>query len=360
MTPLALSLHGMDEARRQQGALLGRLGFGPRTTASRSVRSGRIAELVAYGAPRKGARPVLIVPAPIKTAYIWDLSPERSVVARLMAAGFQVYMVIWQRPQAGEEWMGLAEYADRALLACLDAVAEETGRHEAILAGHSLGGTLSAIFASLHPDRVRALVTLEGPMAFGGGPLEAAVAAAPHATLITGLFGQVPGSFLDLASASADPQTFHLEPLWDAVQSASSPADLRLHLQVRRWTLDESPMAARLFEDVVEALYRENRFAEARLYVDGRLADPRAIRCPIVAVLDPRSRVIPPSSMTAYRTSTGSTHAQILEYRGDRGVALQHVGVLVGGNAHRVLWPRILEAVTESRSARGPDTRVAG
>jgi polyhydroxyalkanoate synthase len=33
---------------------------------------------------------------------------------------------------------------------------------------------------------------------------------------------------------------------------------------------------------------------------------------------------------------------RMLWYQGDVGVALQHVGVLVGRNAHRHLWPEIL------------------
>jgi hypothetical protein len=43
------------------------------------------------------------------------------------------------------------------------------------------------------------------------------------------------------------------------------------------------------------------------------------------AVCDPRSRVVPPPSIEAYRTQTGSNDAQILDYAGDTGVMMQHV-----------------------------------
>jgi polyhydroxyalkanoate synthase len=33
----------------------------------------------------------------------------------------------------------------------------------------------------------------------------------------------------------------------------------------------------------------------------------------------------------------------VLWYEGDVGVALQHVGMLVGSNAHQALWPEILQ-----------------
>lgn len=107
---------------------LDRLGFGPQTMPSRSVRSWRLAHLFAYQAANEQQPAILIVPAPIKTAYIWDLAPGSSAVERFVSAGLQVYMAVWQRPGAGDEGMGLADYADKAICACLDEIYAETGR----------------------------------------------------------------------------------------------------------------------------------------------------------------------------------------------------------------------------------------
>ncbi|HKQ28291.1 MAG TPA: alpha/beta fold hydrolase [Burkholderiales bacterium] len=345
MAPSALApaFFAGDEARRARGVVLDRMGFGPRPQPSRTVWRWRRRHLLAYQPPNRRQGAVLIVPAPIKAPYIWDLAPGASVVERLLSAGLQVYKVVWQRPEAEDESMGLAQYADTALGECLDTMRAETGQTNAFLAGHSLGGTLAAIFASLHPDRVAGLVELEAPIEFGSGRMEAAVASSPHLSVIGASFGNVPGTFLNLASAYADPISFGAQPWLDWLASSASAKTNRLHWQVRRWTLDEAPMARRLFEEVGEMLYRENRFAERRLRLAGRLADPRAIDVPILAVLDPRSRIVPPSSIEAYRSRTGSADVQILEYFGDAGVVLQHVGVLVGRNAHETIWPRIAE-----------------
>ena len=249
--------------------------------------------------------------------------------------------------------MGLEDYASRMILACLDAVSAETMQSKVFVAGHSLGGTLAAIFASLHPERVQGLVELEGPMEFqaGVGRLEAAVAIAPGAGTITETLGNVPGSFMSAASNWADPITFSNEPLLDWLASCRSPTAMATHLRVRRWTLDETPLPRRLFEEVVEPLYRENLFAEGKLVVGRRTAEPRGITAPILAVSDPRSRIIPSCSIEAYRLRTGSRDVQTLEYEGDVGVMLQHVGVLVGDDAHRSLWPRILAWMQD----RSPD-----
>ena len=339
----AQALFASDEARRAQGRVLDRLGFGPEPRPSRTVWRWRGWHLIAYQPPNRRQGAILIVPAPIKAAYIWDLTPGSSAVERLSSAGLQVYMVVWLRPEADDQSMGLAQYAGAALGECLATIRAETGQTQAFLAGHSLGGTLAAIFASLNPDRVRGLIELEAPMEFGSGRMEAAVASGPPLSVIGASFGNVPGTFLNLASAYADPMSFGAQPWLDWLASSASAKSNRLHWQVRRWTLDETPMARRLFEEVGEMLYRENRFAHRRLRVAGRLADPRAIDMPILAVLDPRSRLVPPSSVEAYRSRTGSTDVQVLEYFGDAGVMLQHIGVLVGKNAHETIWPRIAD-----------------
>ena len=85
-----------------------------------------------------------------------------------LRGGARVYLIQWERPGAVEQGFGLAEYADRLLLDCLDAIAMEGGRAPAVVAGHSLGGTLVAIFSALHPERMRGLILLGYvPLHFG-------------------------------------------------------------------------------------------------------------------------------------------------------------------------------------------------
>jgi polyhydroxyalkanoate synthase len=335
-----------DVARRRLGELMDRLGLGPEPTPSRPIGAWATATLRAYPAPARPSaeRPaVLIVPAPIKTADIWDLAPDVSVVRRCLAAGLATFLVDWDDPQAEDEGLGL-DAACQAIVGCLEAVATETGRAKVFMMGHSLGGTLAAIVASQHSARLDGLVELEGPMEFGAdmGTLDAALALAPRADAASPPPGNVPGSFLSAASAWADPLTFSSQPLLDWLRCCHSPAASSIHLKVRRWTLAEKPMPRRLFEEIAQQLYRENRFADGRLAIAGRPAHPHGLTAPILAVSEPHSRIIPRASIEAYRHRTGSRDVEILEYRGDVGVMLQHVGVLVGRNAHRSIWPRIL------------------
>jgi len=349
----------LDRARRRAGRVLEAAGLGPEETPFRVIAGmPGVARLRAYGArgaPGAGP-PLLILPAPIKRSYIWDLLPEVSVVRRCLRRGLRVHLLEWLDPGPEADRLGLADYAERLPLAALRAIAAETGESAAVLAGHSLGGTLAAILASLHPARVRGLALIDSPLAFGperGGPLAKAVAAMPHAAVLRRLAGggpAVPGSFLGLLGAAAAPEVFLLRRWWDLVASLGDaglgdPLAAAIHARVERWALDELAMPGPLFEDVVERLYREDRFAAGRLELgDGRRTGARRLDCPIIAVVNPAGGVVPPASVLAgLAAAPPGPPRRVLRYEGEPGPALQHLGPLVGPGAHLRLWPEIAE-----------------
>src|SRR5260370_1088536 len=130
-----------------QGRLLEWVGLGPIETPSRVVFSERGVSLHAYADSDHLGPVLVIVPAPIKRAYIWDLAPWASVVLRCVRNGLRVFLIEWTEPGAEEQRFGLVDYADRLIRDCLDAVELETGQRRACLAGPSIGGTLPASFA---------------------------------------------------------------------------------------------------------------------------------------------------------------------------------------------------------------------
>jgi polyhydroxyalkanoate synthase len=337
----------IDQTRRWQGRLLDTVGLGPQETAHRVMLAESGFYLKAY-VDRQAKGPVLLmIPAPIKRAYIWDLAPHASAVQRCLSHGIRVYLIDWKTPIAKQQEAGLAEYANRFIVKALEAVAAETGQQRAFVAGHSLGGTFCAIFAALHPQRVQGLILLEAPVRFAqyAGAFAPLVSVAPRAESITHALGNVPGTFLNQMAYLASPTTFGLARWADWLVSLPDAEAVQTHLRVERWTLDEFPLPGRLFEELVEALYREDRFMGGSLMINGLTVAAEEVRAPLLSIVNRRSSVAPPESVLPFHEVVHSPDRQVLWYEGDKGVALQHVGVLVGKNAHQHLWPAIIDWV---------------
>ena len=118
----------VDEARRQIGTALDTMGLGPQETAYEIAAEFAGARLRVYRQDERRNGPVLlIIPAPFKRPYIWDLLPEVSVVRRCLRRGLLVYLLEWLIPTADQDQFGIAEYADRLPIAAVDVIAAETG-----------------------------------------------------------------------------------------------------------------------------------------------------------------------------------------------------------------------------------------
>ncbi len=335
----------LDEMRRHAGRALDRINLGRQETGFEVVFSRPAVRLRVYGKSRKGSPVLLIVPAPIKRPYIWDLSPERSVVRKALDRGFDVYLVEWIETQDDEARFGLEEYALIALGECIETIRSRSHSGRIFLAGHSLGGTFAGIYSACHPEHVRGLVLIEAPLHFAeaSGAFKRMLDAGVPAQAVLQSSRPVPGSLINLMSLWASPETFQHERYLDFVASLGSRADLETHVRVERWTLDELPMPRRLFDDVVEQLYRKDRFMRGELTIGNKRIHPRDVTSPVFAVFDPNSDIIPAASLLAFYEQVGSQDKEAMPYLGDTGVALQHVGALVGENAHRLIWPRIFD-----------------
>ena len=333
----------LDEARRRQGRRLDALGFGPRERLSRVVLQQPGLTLKGYGEPTRTGPVILLVPAPIKRAYIWDLAPGASVVEQCLSREARVYLLHWEEPQPA---FGLAHYADRFLRACADVIGAETGQERLFLVGHSLSGVLAAIFAALYPARLHGLVLLTAPLHFDltgeAGRLGPVIAAVARSGLLEALPGNLPGSVLSLTSFLAAPTTFGRDRLVDWLQSWPDDDAVKTHLRVERWSLDELPLARRLVVEIVQHLYREDGFLRGTLAVGRQTAAARAVVTPVLMVADRRCRIVPPAAILPFREVAGAVDQRLLWYPGDVGVALQHLGVLIGHNARRQIWPEIL------------------
>ena len=208
---LALS----DSVRRMHGQAFELWKFGPLECPYCIVASGKRWRLRDYGGASSGP-PLLIVAAPIKRPYIWDIASSVSVVRFCLQHRFRVYLLEWITPSYEDKDAGLADYAVRSIGQAVTGVSAAAGGARPFLIGHSLGGTFAAIFAAFDPSGLRGLVILSAPLSFAAGSSSFRDSLVAITQLPLPALDIVPGSLLSQLSASAAPETF----LWSRPRNA--------------------------------------------------------------------------------------------------------------------------------------------
>lgn len=330
----------IDWMRRAQGDILDAAGFGPSECLYRVVASGPYWRLRDYG--HEGGTPLLVVAAPIKHPYLWDLTPAVSALRCCLDYGLHVRLLEWAAPEEGAPPLGLDYYAHDAIGACVARIAASDGGRQPALIGHSLGGTFAAIHAAAEPSSISGLVLLGAPLCFASESSrfrDAVVALAPAHLSETSV---VPGFVLSEFCAIATPDIFVWSRWADLALEFGDPWAVEMHMRVERWALDELPLSGRLVEEVLQWLYREDRFCRGCLEIAGRLVGPGRITVPTLAVVTSSDDVVPQASVEPFLAALSSKNVELVEYSGEAGVGLQHLGILAGRQAHATIWPKIL------------------
>ena len=237
----------MDALRRMQGDALEAFGFGPIECPYKVLASDTRWRLRQYSGDAHPS--LLIVAAPIKRPYIWDLVPEVSVVRYCRSCGLRVYLLEWMPPSWGRGNAGLAEYAGSSVGEAVARITMAAAGVQPFIMGHSLGGTMAAIFAAFAPESIRGLVLLGTPLCFEPASSRlrdgiVSIVPSPFPDMDV-----VPGSLLSQLCALASPETFVWSRLTDASLSMSDPHAAVTHGRIERWALDEFPLPGKLVHE---------------------------------------------------------------------------------------------------------------
>jgi polyhydroxyalkanoate synthase len=303
--------------------------------------------------------PVLLTYGFVLKPYVFDLVPGNSVVENLVDAGFDVYLLDFGVPGQEDAGLAIEDLVLDYMHAAVQKVVEMSGAAEVSLLGHSQGGTLSAIYASLFFDGpLKNLVLLSAPTEFaprkpglvglwtytsrnGGAIFDPAIVPMILGNLPTGLASEMLDMGVSwMASAvGTTARSFSCGGYDAALRQVRDQAErdvaVRSWLAVCKWVDDAAPFPGETFRTWVGNFYQRDELVRGKVKLRGRTIDLSNIRCAMFNVSGKWDYVVPPSQTKATTALARSLDKESLSL--DAG----HVGMFIGPAAASRLWPRL-------------------
>lgn len=281
----------------------------------------------------EGLLPVVVVPSLINRATIVDLEPDRSLVGSLARMNHPVYLVDWGVPGPEDAEEGV-ETVLRMLHRSVFRACHHAGAKRAILLGYCQGGTLSAIYAAVHPERVAALSVLATPIDFSKGGRFAEFANSADIDAAIGPDGLVDLDVMASAFKLLDPMGNWTKYI--ALEQASkNPRRLARTLARERWLEENVPLPGRFAREFVKQTYVENRLVEGTFEVGDDTVDLGRIQVPVMVNPCARDFIAPREACEPLAELVGSeaVTVEVLE--------AGHIGAVVGGYGPAVYYPML-------------------
>ncbi len=274
--------------------------------------------------------PILICYALVNRPYMIDLQDDRSLVKGLLARGEDVYLIDWGYPDLSDRFLTLEDY----LLGFIDGAVEHLRASHGIdginLLGVCQGGAFSLCYASLHPEKVRNLITMVTPVDFHTDDNMLS-----HWTrnidvdLMVDTLGNVPADLMNWCYLTLKPYRLLLQKYVGLVDVLDDVGEVENFLRMENWIFDSPDQAGEAFRQFIKWFYQGNGFINGGVEIGGREVDLRHIDMPVLNVFAEQDHLVPPSASRPLRNLVGTKDYTELSFRGG------HIGIYVSGRAQR-------------------------
>jgi polyhydroxyalkanoate synthase len=329
-------MRGRNGIRYVTGGSRARVGQTPRET----VWNRDTVELWRYqNANITQAQPLLLVMSVVTRTYIYDLLPGDSIVERMLAAGFDVFLIDWGIPGHAESQNTLETYVDGYLPLAVEAACRESGRPGLGVLGYCLGGDFALLCVAANPDLpIRNLALMATPVDFGamGLPVTLIREGRLDPDILIDDTGNVPAGVI-LNSFRLRSPTGEIVQYVNLLEQLWNDEYVRSFQALNQWIHDHIPFPGALARQMVELIVRRNQLMKGYIHIGGRRVRLKSVACPVLNVVAEKDDVVPAAAAEPVRMLVGSTDFE--ELRVDAG----HVALVTGRIAHTRTIPGIID-----------------
>jgi polyhydroxyalkanoate synthase len=296
--------------------------------------------------------PILMVYALVNRYYILDLQPDKSVIKKLLDDGFDVYIIDWGYPSGIDRYLTLNDYVNGYLNNAVDIIRKRSGLDKITLLGVCQGGTFSIMYSSLHPEKVKNLVTLVAPVDFDTKKgLLHIWAKSLDVDKIVDYYGIIPGDFLNSGFLLTDPFRLMIDKyvgMFDRIEC--EPGDqaclirneeiVNNFMRMEKWIFDSPDQAGETFRQFMKDCYQKNLLIQNKLVLDGKKINLKNITMPLLNIMAEFDHLVPNEASIPLNDAVSSKEKEMVVF------PTGHIGIFVGSKSQKEVCPTISKWLT--------------
>jgi polyhydroxyalkanoate synthase len=280
--------------------------------------------------------PLLLVHGLFNRETLLDLQPDRSIVQNLLKAGLEVYLVEWGSPTRRDQFLTLDDHINGYLDNIVDVIRRRHGEAKVNLMGVCLGGTFGVIYAALHPEKIRNLITTVAPTHFDTpkGLLHIWLKEIDVDSLVDA-FGNLPGNLVNTAFLLMNPPRLFLDKYLGFLENMDNKEFVENFIRMEKWIFDSPDVPGETVRQLFKDLYQENRLVHNQMEVGGHRVNLEQVTMPVLNIYGRYDHLVPPEACEGFTKRVGSRDSQ------DICLDTGHIGIYVSARFQKEVVPTI-------------------
>ncbi|MEO9277859.1 MAG: class III poly(R)-hydroxyalkanoic acid synthase subunit PhaC [Nitrososphaera sp.] len=280
--------------------------------------------------------PLVIAYALINRFHILDIHPKKSWVKNLLNQGFDLYLIDWGTPTEIDRHLGFDDYVNGYMDNCIDFAIKESLSDTVSLQGYCTGGTLSTVYTSLHPEKVKNLI-LTAPVIDGRRDSTVVANMAKHIDVdkLTETVGNMPPELMYYVFSILKPFEQGFEKYINFFKNIHNKEYVDNFIRVEKWLSDTPPIPGELFRQWIKDVYQENLLINNGMYVGGKQISLKNINMPIFTQVAVGDHLVSPECSMPIHYAVSSTDKTLRVY------PTGHVGMIASSFSQQKVLPEL-------------------
>lgn len=287
----------------------------------------------------QGVIPTLIdAPYAGHTSTVADYAPGQSLVETLQTGGIRrVLCLDWKSATEA-----MKDFNTDIYLAEINVAVDDLGGAVNLI-GLCQGGWMAAMYAARYPDKVTTLVTAGAPLDAdaGDGFIKKIAQDQPMSffeELVTMGGGLMRGKFMLAGWKGMHPEEHYFKKYLELYDQIEDPAYLKKNEEFERWYENPLDLPGRWYLQVIQQLFKDNRFCKGEFVALGKTIGLHDITCPTFLMAGAGDDITPYPQVFDAEKKLSTPKDKIVKKLVPGG----HIGLFMGSRTLKESWPGVI------------------
>lgn len=280
--------------------------------------------------------PILIVYALINKSYILDLQPDKSWIRSLVSQGFDVYLIDWKPPTHYDKYTSFDDHVNMYMDDCVEFIRSKKTIDKITLHGYCMGATMSAMYCSLHQEKVKNLATI-APVVDSSRDTTVLANFSRYldADKMFSSIGNMPKEQLYSCYSALKPFKQGVNKYLNLVENIDNENFVQNFLRVEKWLYDTPDIAGETFRQWISDIYQQNLLYKNEMKIGEHIIDLSKITIPFLNIVAEEDHLVSPECSAALNESVSSTDKRLMRFH------TGHVGLIASSYSQNNVLPKV-------------------
>ena len=285
---------------------------------------------------RVSSTPILVVYALVNRSYVLDLQPNKSWIRHLLMQGFDVYLLDWKSPARIDKYVSFDDYVNSYIDDCVEIVQNNNSSDKITLHGYCMGSSMSAMYTSLHQEKIQNLVTIAPVIDTSKDTTVIAnISKQMDIDKLVSYIGYLPPEKLYECYAILKPFKQGVNKYYNLVENIDNESFVQNFLRIEKWLYDTPPIAGETIKQWINDIYKKNLLVKNQFKLGTTIVDLKKINVPLLNIVAEEDHLVSPECSVPLNEVVSSEDKRLIRFH------TGHVGLIASSYSQNNVLPKV-------------------